>query len=214
MQRSGGTLLERLLNSHPDITCLGEILANPDHGDRSLKNFQDIVDKNEVKTAGFHVQYGQMQSNTQPVAVDALSYFKENNFKVINLIRRNILRTAMFIKGCCTHTNNGFIINPKLLEKNIKVILMHIEYYKPIVGLKMFYEDFTNNGCYVNEFSNYELRKEMLEFLGVDDHPLCTNFDSRSENRFEIKGDIFDICENYKELKELGLLKYLNYNFN
>ncbi|MDE0087570.1 MAG: hypothetical protein OXU23_17745 [Candidatus Poribacteria bacterium] len=93
--RTGSTLLTSLLNSHPEITCDGEILAR-----RVLNPLLYVTCKSRIQSAsevyGFKVKIYQL-TRTQKLD-DVIGFFKrliEDQWQVIYLKRENLLRHAI-----------------------------------------------------------------------------------------------------------------------
>lgn len=115
VQRTGTTLLMSLLDQHPDIVCVGELFQyrteNVQHGIRRFRAYvhdsprrrvldlirfggivHDYLDTVypmfDTSVSGFKIMLDQI-IRYQPV----LTYFTRNQFKIIHVVRSNILRT-------------------------------------------------------------------------------------------------------------------------
>ncbi len=93
--RTGSTLLTSLLNSHPAITCDGEILAR-----RVLNPLLYVTCRSRIQSAsdvyGFKVKIYQL-TRTQKLD-DVIGFFKrlrEDQWQIIYLKRENLLRHAI-----------------------------------------------------------------------------------------------------------------------
>jgi hypothetical protein len=161
MQRSGGTFLAHMLNLHPDIYCWEEIFK----GGRGLESincqgFKQAMQSRQKRFLGFRLPYGHIDDGI-------INFLKEYNLIGIHLIRRNILRQVMFQKHTFQYTTDvpeKIVFNIPQLEKHIKCILNYVNAYKHLAGFHLFYEDFTNGGQHVDEFTNKQLRKNLLSY--------------------------------------------------
>lgn len=92
--RTGSTLLEKYLDSHPNIQCEGELLNNLDG-----RNYKFIIDsffkrkEKQIESAGFKMFYYHPNDGNPE---EVWSYLlKDSNTKLIHLVRKNVLRTIV-----------------------------------------------------------------------------------------------------------------------
>ena len=184
-QRSGSTVLARTLDEHPEIFCAGELfhenndIHHPEwyfpswalsEKNKILRKVDKIINypnlrlraiphvnkfytkKNHEKARGFKLMITHMRS--MPFL---WNYLKQNNIKVIVLIRKNIFKTALSRlrkdETRVPHVTNKFTESPKLridpekllkqlhaLEKTNKQLL---DYSKGMDRIILYYEDFS-----------------------------------------------------------------------
>ncbi len=97
--RSGSTLLGEMLNTNPDVVCVGEMLASrkpaPETYLRSLARFE--ARRNQVKTFGLKIlEYQLWQNGIKGHAVPTfLQKLVSENWKIIHISRKNAARQAL-----------------------------------------------------------------------------------------------------------------------
>lgn len=95
--RSGSTLMVDLMNSHPDVLSLGEImqsnvitkLRNP------RKYAEGLCTLSKKPACGFKVKVYQLEGAQQKDPAVVLDDFHKHGWKIIYLVRRNLLRHAI-----------------------------------------------------------------------------------------------------------------------
>ena len=113
-QRTGSTMLVRLLDSHPDVFCLGEMFFQKKESDYSYRTYfganysrkilnvfnrasavkgylDEFYSRNNCGATGFKFMYGQARS-FPPRFPSVLDYAKKNEIKIIHNICSNYLR--------------------------------------------------------------------------------------------------------------------------
>jgi LPS sulfotransferase NodH len=115
IQRTGTTLLMSLLDQHPDIVCVGELFQNKtENAQYSIRRYRsyargsarrrildllrlgvivsDYLDtvypSFDTKVMGFKIMLNQIRRYPS-----VLAYFVQNQFKVIHVVRSNLLKT-------------------------------------------------------------------------------------------------------------------------
>lgn len=236
-QRSGSHLLYQALNSHYKIINHGEILLEQNIGDNSFSQFKakEIVNnkylaleknpcliinkyleykylsKTELCT-GFDLKYN--QDNILPGFIKCLS---DKSFKVIHLIRGNILKNMISCELNLRNTNlnrksHGINkVKPVRYKININSILTDLHRMKIEIlehqflfndvyenrNLTAFYEEMTRDHDEVLGSLPKSFSKKLLDFLEVSyDSELIVN--TRKTNPPELK----DFIINYNELHE------------
>lgn len=203
--RSGSSFFQRCLDSHPRITARQEDMRNIEKlGDKFSKVLDDIYAHSRADYAvGFKLMY----SHARP---EIWEYFKKNNVKKIQFIRRNILETALFhpkhIQGNVSGGLGPRLIvegkvkcNPEKIVKYMHRVYEDIQSHKKYADFTVYYEDdLTDGGKPIDHFYNKDTRDELLRFLGVKDRPLYPQYYTRRSKR----GEAEDIVENYDELMD------------
>jgi len=176
--RSGSSMLQRFLNTHPDVYARQEDLRDQDRiGQLAAKRRLDEIfaQEGKYKAVGTKVQY----THVRPWL---LKYIKQNDVKVIQLIRRDLLQTIFWWPGNYEgKTKGGF--GPELVVpvgsviigkyKPVKKMLIwlkkQIDKYKKIADFVLYLEDDIRGPEDSDSFYNPETRKKLFQFLGVKD---------------------------------------------
>lgn len=91
--RSGGTLLQRSLNNHPNIICDGEILQEKTIGEQlDTLNWMYSRFSDEIQAVGLKTKLLEVRARHYPAF---LNYLNSNHVKVIHLYRENPLKHAL-----------------------------------------------------------------------------------------------------------------------
>ena len=199
--RTGSSYFQRLLNSHPDITARQEDLRTIPMN--MVQFLTTLYGDARTKAFGFKAQNIHMND-------DVISFINENDIKVIQLIRNDLLETALWYRSHFEGKAEGGGGSPLIIEDtvtaNIDVILNHMEWirgqydkYNYLAGIVVTYEDFTNGTHY-----NKEVMDGVLKFLEVD------IADLGNEQRKNKRAKSEDIVENWDEL--IGEMKRRNIN--
>ena len=208
-ERSGSSFLQRLLDSHPNIRARQEDLRSSHQ--KNDKFLYDLYfnSRCKKKTLGFKALYGHLYRGI-------FDFIKRYNIKVIQLIRRDLLECVLWYRaGTLANVKDFNKIGPlgtfwKLEDKvevdieRVKKYLIKlnkdIDKYRRYADITIYYKDFTNNqnsDCFYNK----EVRRELLEFLGVDDRELQV---SQKINKKNIRPSSKECIKNWDELmKEL-----------
>lgn len=226
IQRTGTTLLKNLLDSHPDIACLDEVLLFKEpkgnlgylnykqfketHRSKTLSDYLDYVfnKTNNKKAVGFKLMYDQ----TTPGNIRLL---KEFSVKILHVIRKNNLQTLISNKRtsldiyqtrdeikAAEFLNKKITIDVNKLRGEIeKVRVERYELYKLIrdefKSVRLFYDDFSSD-------YNCESIKEALRFLGVSSTiELKTDFLKVGHNTLK------EAVTNYDEVVEFLVENYM-----
>jgi hypothetical protein len=95
--RSGSTLMVDLMNSHPDVLSLGEILQNNVITNvRNPRKFAEgLCTLSKKPACGFKVKVYQLEGAQRKDPAVVLADFHQHGWKIIYLVRRNLLRHAI-----------------------------------------------------------------------------------------------------------------------
>ena len=91
--RTGSSLLRSLLNAHPDVSCDGEILADPVAD--PVGRIRSAADRADAKAYGYKVKIYQLIDAQQVEPQVFLSALDREGYGVIHVQRRNALRHAI-----------------------------------------------------------------------------------------------------------------------
>ena len=204
--RSGSSLFQRFLHSHPNIIARQEDLRNVDrvgYGVSLRKLDQIYATVNEQRKAvGFKLMYTH-------IFPGLIEWLKVNDVKFIHLIRRDILETALWYRKHFNGEASGGL-GPRLVVegkveaiipeviKQMKDIYENINKYRSLADFTVYYEDFTNNED-VQVFYNKEVQKELLDFLGVEHNNLSVY---EQDNKKNIRPPSNEVVSNWNELMD------------
>jgi LPS sulfotransferase NodH len=91
--RSGGTLLQRSLNNHPDIRCDGEIVQdNPWPLQVQIMDWALGRFEGDIRACGFKTKLFEYHSREHGLLH---RYLEENGVKLLHLYRRNVVKHAL-----------------------------------------------------------------------------------------------------------------------
>jgi len=214
--RSGSSLFQRLLNSHPDILARQEDLRDQDRHSRQvmLERLDGIyANDGKYKAVGFKLQY----SHVRPWILD---YIKRKDIKAIHLIRKSMLDTVFWYRGNYTGKTIGGFGSPLLVPEGSEIVAnidnviaslrwirKEIKKYEKITDFRVYYESFTAGGINVSRFANNDLRKKLLNFLSVEDRELTT--DQKKAQRKPLKELVVNYEKMLSEIKRRGVKIYL-----
>lgn len=91
--RTGSSLLRSLLNSHPEVRCEGEILADPVPD--PIAHVEDLADRSPQPVFGFKVKIYQLSDAQQTDPAAFLEELRDRSYRIIYLRRSNLLRHAI-----------------------------------------------------------------------------------------------------------------------
>jgi len=197
-QRSGSTYLVRALNSHPDITCYGELfISRETHrhvgGDRRFFHYLDesytrrllhpfrrrhdidaflremLVARGAGRVAGFKLMYDQLEWHLR-------AWITDNPVSIIHLVRGNcfssLLSREVARHSGVAHTSTGVDIRPFSID--IRRFLPMLEDISTnIRNYRVMLEKFPSvcEVTYERFFADPEAESaRILSFLGVDPH--------------------------------------------
>lgn len=200
-QRSGSSVFQRMLDAHPDIKARQEDMRKK----IEPATLDDIFDDHH-KAIGFKLQYNQLEQ--QPWILDDI---KKNDIKVIQVVRTNLLETALWFRNHFVgeaekaDVSGGLGVNlvvrgkvrakiPEVVEYMQK-LKTWIEKYHHLSDFVVYYDQFV--GPEEGVFYNEGVRKKLLRFLGVRDMRLDSG--QRQKSR---RGKTEEIVINYKQLIE------------
>lgn len=210
-QRTGSSHLCRLLDSHPDVVCRQEDLRKKE--DRT-KSFLDKLYANarKHKAFGFKAQFSHISEQVEDY------FLNEDVFKVV-LLRKDLLETSLWFKAHHIGKTSGGLGPPLKLQKDSKVIAKldsvtnymkwlkrHYDHWLPLADFVVEYDDYTcENGC--QDFADKQVRKQLLEALGVEDRELYSEVNKKNK-----RPPNSECVENWQELLDevdkLGLRRY------
>lgn len=202
-QRSGSSFFQRLLNSHPDILARQEDLRKIREEKRVVEIMDSIYGREKDFTAvGFKVQYNQVRDGL-------MQYLIANDVKIIHLIRRNFLETALWFRDHFIGKKEGGlgmgIKVPGPVEVKIESVTKYLRWleentkkYKDMADLTVYYEAMTGDED-TREYKDKEVRAEVLKFLGVVDRNLFVDV---RENNKPKRQPSKELVKNWEDLME------------
>ena len=233
--RSGSTVLEKILDKHPDVLCRHELMIKPNENTQINENFlhyhksfDEWLSFLETKFSnvvfGFGVKYHQVNN-------DILMKFIDRGYRLIHLVRNNNIKHSISIeiqnhKGIIKkRTNISHSIRPvEQVKVNID-IPRTLYILKDLIENKRKYTSFlTDHGVkaatlfYENLFDSYDLMGKnqpnkkvfgkIWKFIGVEyiNPSSPTYYKTVSDN-------LNDVISNYKELMEAISEKNLQEKF-
>ncbi len=212
-QRSGSSPFQRMLGSHPKIVARQEILRNISPSTTAGNLIIDAFREDKKGTvSGFKVQYNQ-------ITPMFWGFIEQNNIKVIQLIRRDLLEMSIWFGNHHIGDTKGGLGPPLVVqgkvEAKIDEVLGYMVWLKERIdenrhraGFTVYYKDFTNNEN-VNSFYDTEVRTKLLAFLGVNNKGLRVEANVKN-----VRGKSEDIVTNWNELisemKRRGIERYYN----
>ncbi len=207
--RSGSSHFLRLLDSHPKIKARQEILRKAKS--RTKAFLEDLFYESRIsyEVFGFKLMYTHISPQ-----VDEFMRENKGRVKIIQLIRRDLLETAIWHRGNFVGESEGGM-GPRLVVKGsvtakipeiicqMKETKSCIDKYRSLADFTAYYEDFvTTEG--IQEFKDEAIREELLKFLGVEDNNLFS-----AVNIKNVRPPSSVIVTNWDELvvavKEAGL---------
>lgn len=199
-QRSGSTLLAKMLDSHGDITCHGEVIHAPGYQNSWDEHIND-KSKTVKKAHGFKL----MMNFIEPLGLHwLLDYIAQMDYRIILLLRRDKFLQGIFQRGSFELVGDRVMIRCANLIDRIEMFIEFEKRYSQIADMIFTYEDMTN-GENISEFKNDKIRLPLLSMLGVDDRILTSELrkNSRKSNQ--------ELIVNYDEVSDLDL-KYSNHS--
>lgn len=206
--RTGSTLLQSLLDSHPRIRCDREVLGNRKREPLQYVTGMALRERALGRFWGFKAKYYQIsKSITDLSGNEFMLELQQRDWKVLHLYRRNILKTAIStIIGRQRETwkygqrdkktSDPCYIDPKMLcdfinyrrdQNNAdREFLAGVEHF-PIA-----YEDRLENGT--------DSLEDLLHFLGLEAHPLKTSL--RKTNG---KSSVASSIANWDQLRDIAV---------
>lgn len=208
--RSGSSPFQRMLNSHPDIIARQEDLRTILEDKDKCWSFMDTL---YAGTMGFKkaIGYKAMYSHMRP---HIMEYIKNNDVKIIQVIRRDILETVIWYPWCRISGNvEGGMGPPMKVKTKVKVdpkrvrnecmrIKDEIDFYKEYADFVIYYEDDIARGKDVRDFANIKKKKDLLKFMGVRFVELKVDPKANTKNK---RKKTSELITNYDEvLKEIS----------
>ena len=220
-RRSGSTALMNLIQSHPEVFAQHETMGGAKrqgHGYAFVKSeldrFYDITafkNREVTKASGWKVLYEQMY---EPIA----QYIREKPLKIVQLIRNDLLETALWVRGITEYDarHRNILEQYGKVEVNIENCIFYIEqlrknidFWHKKADFTLFYEgDITEHGESVSEFFNKQKRAEFLKFLGVSDFDLTNIRPKKSKLVHESHDVVSNYEELLKEMESRGVKRY------
>lgn len=206
--RSGSSVFQRMLDSHPNILARQEDLRSQGNwGEEKTKRFLEELYNKEGKghqhyCVGFKMIYAHIRPWT-------IKFLQDRNVKFIQLIRRDLLETALWMPGNFNGGDGGLGMGVHLEEGekarvNIEKVVDYVTYlrqqieeHRSIADFTIYYEDDIAGEHDVGEFWNQRKRKELLEWMGVQDRPLFAN---RRKNTKSRRPKSEECVANYQEV--------------
>ncbi|MBG9376851.1 hypothetical protein I5907_11430 [Panacibacter sp. DH6] len=223
--RTGSTLLVKSLDTHPDIFCAGEIFllsGTQFHGECSFKFWKLPLPKKAIYLLNFPNMWMNLQSflnrfftaargekakgfklmHFQTAYLPGITgYLKNNNVKVILLLRENLLKNTLsdlrarhtgvyHNSGAGTEKLPKFKVDLTTLGKKMAEIDTFNKQLEQVTAsmdrLKITYEEFDNWDATMNK---------VLNFINVPDNKIAPVSKKLNPDKLE------DMIENYDEMK-------------
>jgi LPS sulfotransferase NodH len=203
MGRSGSTMLQTMLDSHPNIRCFGELFhpngGFADSGNPDLSAFLDATLASEQKAAiGFKMPW-----NSLIIYPDVWDLFRRQQFRVILLTRENRLdqflsmKLAIHNKMWHSFDDLGLHYPRERLHLDPVECLHHLQYFR--FGDTMLREashDLERATIDYRQLTNPTALAPIFSLLGVEPQTLTPEVVRLRQ------GSQRDIIENYEELRE------------
>jgi len=195
--RSGSSFFMRCLNSHPDIEARQEDLRL-----KSTRNSKFLDELYSGKNNfGFKCMYSHIND-------DVIDYFKNNDIKIIQLIRRDMLETVLWYNDNFDNVKGGLGVPIELPEEKVKVrkqrvltklnkLKQNIDKYKLMADFVVYYEDDLTGGKNAQEFYNKVTEFKLCEFIGVAPRTLK---DIETHQQKDTRPPSSEIISNYNSL--------------
>lgn len=218
--RSGSSHFLRLLDSHPKIRARQELLRKKEA--RTKDFLDDLFYSSRIahKIFGFKLMYTHVSPEVEEFMREyKCSHEKCDDVKVIQLIRRDLLETALWYRAHFEGEAEGgmgprLVVNSPVTAKipsvihQMKETKANIDKYRPLADFTVYYDDFTTPDG-TQEFRDKVVRRELLEFLGAEDYNLYSEANIKN-----IRPHSSEIVTNWEELvaavKSAGLEKVYN----
>lgn len=217
-ERTGSIWLQRLLDSHPEIECVGELFNNSTQVRQTIRKVARPIADNEppvsyltefvyqaypdpVQAVGFRLFYEHAQHDAW---LPLWHYLRDEGVKIIHLQRRNLLdrylsfqlalRSNIWIKLKDTPDDHNapITLDPKDCFENIR-------YSEQVRAewAKFFQDNLLLDVAYEDLHTDFAGQTAVIQqFLGVSAHPLS------SQTRKQITKRKRDLIANYDELRE------------
>lgn len=200
MGRSGSTLLQTMLDSHPDIRCFGELFIPKgpfeQSGEPSAADFiDDELKRQSQPVVGFKMPWSSLIPHPEVIDV-----FRHQQFRVILLIRRNkldqYLSMQLAVKNNVWHSFDG-IYEDERLHIDVDHCIENLEYFR--FGEAMWREimrGLRGTEIAYEQLVNQQGLEPVFKLLEVEPQVLTPGVARLRQ------GTQRDIVENYDELKE------------
>jgi hypothetical protein len=164
--------------------------------------------------SGFKLQYSQ-------IVPGIWEFVEKYDVKVIQLIRKDLLETVLWLPENCVGDIEGGLGPPLIVRGNVKAkvdnvldkmvwLRERITENRPRADFTVYYDQVTNNEN-ASSFYDIGVRKKLLDFLGVDDKNLTVPREANTKNT---RGKSKDIVINWNELiskmKKRKIERYYN----
>lgn len=179
--RSGSSLLWDFLNCHPKITHLFEPFQLPASSAGPVEFIEEELARCRTPVFGIGMKYFQFTQELQ-------DYTDQHELPVLHLIRLSCQSTVA--SECANGTQDpppisvckdAFDARVEALREEISEIATWLA-RRSGQSFTLYYESMTNGGQDVRGFSDRRVRKDLLDFLGVDDQPLRTTRQKEHSN--------------------------------
>jgi hypothetical protein len=183
-QRSGSILLTEMLDSHPDLYCLGE------KGGEANRYFLQFM-KGLPSHIGFNLKYSQLDRQNMPTKIAQKVDFEHlaQSFRIVHLVRLDIHRLAVsnvinMHRRAPAHTyrtldHPPFALDPGQVETRLRFIGHKVLHWAQELArldppvLMVAYEDLTEGGGEIQKMPA-GVAQRLTEYLEVDEQPLTT----------------------------------------
>lgn len=171
--RSGSSHFQRLLDSHPEITARQEDLRK--YQLRTKKYLNELYKANDRSIFGFKIMYPHINKEVEDYLKDP-----NNKVKVIQLIRGDILETALWHPKSFDGKHQGGLGPPLIIEGTVKAnieqviqrmkdIHKNIRRFRHLADKTIYYEHFVNFDVKGGSpyMTNKTMEQDLYDFLGV-----------------------------------------------
>jgi tetratricopeptide (TPR) repeat protein len=229
MPRSGTTLLEQIISSHPNVQGLEEIdflsrsiTSSVPH--KSLEEFYEKIIKNPSEVfAQVEKQYFEKvlakkdhefshHTDKMPVNYKLIGFIKQSmpNAKVIHCVRDPKDIFVSILKNYFGKLGFSYAYDPEKLSHTLNLYTEYMHFWKKIYGDFIYdlkYEDLVNN-------PEKEI-KNLLKFCNLTFAPECLEFDKNKKSvstasTFQVRQPIYKTSSNLWKHYEPYLVDYFN----
>jgi hypothetical protein len=202
MGRSGSTMLQTMLDSHPDIRCFGELFHAGDtfatsHRTDHVAYLEEFLGTDPSMAVGFKMPWDSLI-----VYPDIWEVFRRQRFRVILLTRQNRLDQYLSMKLAIhnemwhSFDGKGRYYPRERLRTDPAECLHHLQYFR--FGDTMLREvsrDLERVEIDYAQLTDVKVMARVFVLLGVEPRPLTSGVERLR------RGSQRDIIENYDELK-------------
>lgn len=202
--RTGSSMLTRMLDSHSQIKCKGEILKDPDSEPRDEINNIYSPQYRHVKAVGFKLHYNHPGGANHDITWDLIK--ADSDIKIIHLHRRNVLRSH--VSEIISQKTRVFQLKSEAKRPDISTRKIGLS-IDEVVNLSNLYEH--RRSRYNELFSDHEVleifyedlvdplssvQRKITDFLSVDTKKMRANTSIMNPE------SLGDLITNFTEVEE------------